>query len=97
MTRETQMPNVSKLVLDILKPHQPNVLEFAEAISTTPGTEAVEAQVVAIDAKTESVIITLQGSDMDFNAIVNAVEKMGGSLHSIDEVLVKSGPADIKA
>ena len=91
------MPSVTRLVLDVLKPHEPNVLEFAKALSATSGTEIVEARVEAIDAKTESVMVTLQGENMIFEAIVEAVESMGGSLHSIDEVRVCAGMDELSS
>ncbi|MBB1438363.1 DUF211 domain-containing protein [Shewanella sp. SG41-4] len=82
------MVNVKRVVLDVLKPHQPNALDFARAIAETGVDYRVKLIVLEIDENTETVQIQLFGSEIDFNTIQSAITNMGGSLHSIDEVEV---------
>jgi hypothetical protein len=82
------MASVRKLVLDVLKPHQPNALEFALQLGDLGGDYRVDLKVLEMDESTETLCVTLEGRALDFPAIQAAVEKMGGAVHSIDEVEV---------
>jgi len=86
---------VKRIVLDVLKPHQPNALEFSQAIAKVGDDYHVHLIVLEVDKNTETIQIELQGSDIDFEAIQDAITSMGGSLHSIDEVEVHN-EADVK-
>jgi uncharacterized protein len=81
---------VKRIVLDVLKPHQPNGLEFAKAIAEHGADYRVTFTVQAVDEKTETVQIIIAGNDIDFDVITEAITNLGGSLHSIDEVEVSS-------
>ena len=82
------MVKVTKLILDILKPHQPNSLEFASALAEQEDEIQVKLIVAAVDEKTESVIVEIEGSDINFEHLVERIKELGGSVHSIDEVQV---------
>jgi hypothetical protein len=82
------MPKTRRLVLDVLKPHQPNALDFSTALANLGKDYRVRMVVTEVDKKTESTIITIEGSDIHFDKIKNVIEKMGASVHSIDEVEV---------
>lgn len=79
---------VKRIVLDILKPHQPNALEFSQAIARTGKDYQVRLTVIEIDEKTETVQLEVEGNAIDFEMIQSAITSMAGSLHSIDEVVV---------
>lgn len=82
------MSKTLRLVLDVLKPHQPNALEFSSALANLGADYRVKLTVTEVDKKTESTIVTIEGADINFDDIKNAIEKMGASVHSIDEVEV---------
>ena len=84
------MVSVKKLVLDVLKPHQPNALEFAETLAAVGSDHRVHLTVLEVDENTETLRVIVQGEMLDFTALQTAIAKMGGSLHSIDEVEVLS-------
>ena len=81
---------VKRIVLDVLKPHQPNGLEFAKAIAEHGVDYRVIFTVQEVDEKTETVQIIIEGHDVDFDAITETIANLGGSLHSIDEIEVTS-------
>lgn len=81
---------VKRMVLDVLKPHQPNALEFSQAIAGVGNDYRVRLTVIEVDEKTETLQVEVQGSAVDFEAIQAIITSMGGSLHSIDEVEVQS-------
>lgn len=83
---------IKRIVLDVLKPHHPNSIEFSSAIAEkSPGTR-VELTVAEVDEKTETVVIVIEGKNLDYDTITAAVENMGGSIHSIDKVEVENEP-----
>jgi len=84
------MVKVKKLVLDILKPHQPNALDFASALAEQASEIQVTVSVVEVDEKTESVVAEIEGDDIDFERLTAHIKELGASVHSIDEVQVVS-------
>lgn len=81
---------VKRLVLDVLKPHQPNALEFSRAIAAVGPDYRVRLTVIEMDENTETLQMVVEGSAIDFDAIQANISEMGGSLHSIDEVEVQN-------
>jgi hypothetical protein len=84
------MISVKKVILDILKPHQPNALEFAKAITAIGADYRVRVTVIEVDEQTESLRLEVRGSAIDFEAIREITTEQGGSVHSIDEVVVRN-------
>lgn len=84
------MTLVKRLVLDILKPHTPNVLEFTRLLAMQ-GELRVRLAVLEMDDKTETLRVEIEGEDIDFERIRQSIAESGASLHSIDEVEVQGG------
>ena len=82
------MISVQRLVLDVLKPHQPNALVFSRAIAALGEDYRVNVRVVEVDEQTETLQMTIEGERLDFERISGAISENGASLHSIDEVSV---------
>ena len=82
---------VKRIELDVLKPHQPNGLEFTSAIAEQSPGARVKLTVIEVDEQTETVVIDIEGQDLRYNEITEAISNMGGTVHSIDEVEVESG------
>lgn len=87
---ESMNTTVKRLVLDILKPHEPNALEFARALAALG--YHVQLRVDEVDEKTESLVVAVEGDDIDFDQVRATINELGGSLHSIDEVEVQGVP-----
>ena len=84
------MVYVKRIVLDVLKPHQPNALDFSQTIAKVGNDYRVHLIVLEMDENTETIQIEVTGEAIDFEAIQAAIKDLGGSLHSIDEVEVQS-------
>lgn len=80
------MAKLKRLVLDVLKPRSPNIIEFARALTALGEDYRVTLRVEEVDDKTESVILHVEGNDLDFDAVQGVIDSLGASLHSIDEV-----------
>ena len=85
------MVSVKRIVLDVLKPHHPNGLEFASSIAERSGARVV-LTVAEVDERTETVVLEIEGEHLQYEAITAAISDLGGSVHSIDEVVVESAP-----
>ena len=81
------MAHVRRLVLDVLKPHDPSILDLAELLSELPGVEAVNISIYEIDRKVENAKITLQGPDIHYDQVLQTIADNGGTIHSLDEVV----------
>ena len=86
------MVAVKRVVLDVLKPHQPNALEFSRTIAAVGPDYRVHLTVLEMDENTETLQMVVEGSAIDFDALQASINAMGGSLHSIDEVEVENAP-----
>jgi hypothetical protein len=50
-----------RLVVDVLKPHQPEITEFAEAVADTDGVEGANATLIETDREVQNIKITMEG------------------------------------
>ena len=75
------------MVLDTLKPHDPSIIELADSLSQLEGVEAVNISIYEMDRKVENAKITIEGSDIQVEAIMSVISDNGGAVHSIDEVV----------
>ena len=91
------MAVIKRVVLDVLKAHQPNALAFASVIADLGYESQVKITVTEVDEKTESVVLVIQGPNIHFEAISELIVQMGASIHSIDEVEVEGRPEVDKA
>jgi len=80
------MGKIRLLVLDVLKPHEPTILNLSRELSKISGVDGVDITVYEIDSKVENVKITIQGPDIHYEKIEEKIEEFGGSIHSIDKV-----------
>ena len=85
------MGQIRKVVIDVLKPHKPSILELANALSDADQKCTVNIKVEEVDEQTETLVVTLSGINIDLEAVSAKIVEMGGSIHSIDEVEVGSG------
>lgn len=80
------MVKIQRIVLDVLKPHSPNGLEFSTQLAEKcPGCR-FNFKVLEVDEKTETVIIVVESESIPYDDVSDAISTMGGSIHSIDEV-----------
>ena len=77
---------IRRLVLDVLKPHKPSVVEVSEALSHLDGVEGVNIIINEIDQQVENAKVIVAGSSIDFDEIRKKLEEFGATIHSIDEV-----------
>ena len=87
--RAAERATITKLVLDVLKPHQPSIVEFAVALTKVKGVERVDSSVVEVDAETETIKVVVEGKDLEVDAIAEKIRDLGGVVHSVDAVVAE--------
>jgi len=80
------MAIVKRVVLDVLKPHKPNALDFASQLADLGSDYQVNLLVQEVDDKTQSIELCIAAERLDFAGIAEQIAALGGSIHSIDEV-----------
>ena len=81
------MAHIRRLVLDTLKPHEPNIIDWAALISEPEGIASVNISIYEVDHKVENAKITIEGDNISFSHVHQLIQELGGTLHSIDEVV----------
>lgn len=80
------MARVRRLVIDVLKPHTPPLLEFTKRVGEVEGVDGVNASLIELDNEVQNVKLTFEGEDVEFESVEAAVERLGGTVHSVDQV-----------
>jgi hypothetical protein len=80
------MGNLRRLVLDVLKPLDPSIVELVQLLADLEGVDGANISIYEIDRRVENAKITIEGHDLRYEAIVSVIEENGGAIHSIDEV-----------
>ena len=84
-----EQPRITHIVLDVLKPHQPPLPEFAAFIGELPGIDRVDVSVVEMDEKTETLRITIDATNIDYEELRSHMAEQGAVIHSVDQVVVE--------
>ena len=77
---------ISRLMLDVLKPHQPSIDVLGAELMKLEFVEGAKIRVEELDEKTASLRIIVQGEDLDLKIITDKLESMNCAVHSVDEV-----------
>jgi hypothetical protein len=80
------MGNLRRLVIDVLKPLEPSIVEMVQILAELPGVDGVNISIYEIDRRVENAKLTVEGQNVPYQQIVQMIEENGGAVHSIDEV-----------
>jgi hypothetical protein len=79
---------MTRIVLDVLKPHEPPIHELASRLVSLQGVDRASVSLAEIDQSTESVKVSIEGTGVAIDSIRKTLEELGAVIHSIDEVSV---------
>ncbi len=80
------MTDLKRLVLDVLKPHHPSIIEISKRLSLVEGVSGVNCTVYEVDQETESIKVTIEGPSINYEQILETIESVGAAIHSVDMV-----------
>lgn len=79
-----KLSEIKRLILDVLKPHNPSIVDVSKRLSSLKGVSGVNCMLEEVDKETDSLKITIEGSDIDYKEVERTLETMGAVIHSID-------------
>jgi len=83
---------IKRLLLDVLKPRESSIIELSKVICSINGIDEVEVIVSEVDSMTETLKVTIKGSQIDFDSIMKVIDKHGVSIKGVDEIsAIKNG------
>jgi hypothetical protein len=77
---------IKRLVLDVLKPHHPSIIDLARKLSVVEGVSGVNCSLQEVDQETESIKITIEGNNVDCDIVEEVIAESGAVIHSVDSV-----------
>jgi hypothetical protein len=80
------LTDIKRIVLDVLKPHNPSIVELSRRLAGLHGVTGVNCTVDEVDQETESLKITVEGTSVDYGKVEAMVRELGGVIHSVDSV-----------
>ena len=80
------MTSIKRVILDVLKPHEPSIIEVAKRLSDLEGISGVNISLEEVDAQTDSIKITIEGTDIDYEQVKKKLSECDAVVHSIDGV-----------
>ncbi|MCK4450929.1 MAG: DUF211 domain-containing protein [Anaerolineae bacterium] len=80
------MGNLRRLVLDVLKPLDPSIVELVQLLADLEGVDGANISIYEIDRRVENAKVTIEGHDLRYEEVASIIEENGGAIHSIDEV-----------
>jgi hypothetical protein len=79
--------NLKRVVLDVVKPTGASSLtSLAEEIARVTGVKSLNITVEEVDSRTEGLLVTVEGDQIDFKKLNEAIDRTGASVHSVDQV-----------
>ncbi len=81
------MAKIRRMVLDIMKPHEPSVIKYSSELANLDGIDGVNLSMVEIDDEVENIKATLEGDNINYGKVEKIIDRLGGSVHSIDKVM----------
>jgi len=76
--------DLKRLVLDVLKPHKPSLIEMSRRLSSLKGVDGVSCVLEEVDQDTESVKVTIEGSSINYEGVEDTLRELGAVIHSVD-------------
>lgn len=84
---------IRRLVFDVLKSYEPNLLELAKCLSSIKGVDGVNVYATEFDQNTENVRVVMEGENIDYKHVQTTVKDCAAEIQRIDEVV--AGRRDI--
>ena len=79
---------VRRILMDALKPRELSIVELAKALGSVDEKAEIEIVVSEVDAKTETLKVTIKGSNIDYKSVSKIMDQYGLSVKGIDEINV---------
>lgn len=89
------MSSIFRVELDVRKPHGVDVVQLATAIAEQGSDYQVRIIADAVDQRSERIQITVEGADLNCDAVGQTITSRGGVVEAITEVGITSSVAGV--
>ena len=80
--------HIRRVLIEALKARETSLVDLSQAICAVNGVEECDIVVTDVDAKTETIKLTVRGANIEYSGIVNILQENGVSVKGVDEVNV---------
>jgi uncharacterized protein len=80
--------HIRRVLIEALKARETSLVDLSQAICSVTGVEECDLVVTDVDAKTETIKLTVRGANIEYNGIVSILQDNGVSIKGVDEVSV---------
>jgi len=80
--------HIRRVLIEALKARETSLVELSQAICSVNGVEECDVVVTDVDAKTETIKLTVRGANIEYSGIVSVLQDNGVSVKGVDEVSV---------
>lgn len=78
---------IRRLILDVMKPHKPTIVDVATTLSRITGVSGVNCMLDEVDRDTDTLKIIIEGINIKYEDVEETLRSMGCVIHSIDSVV----------
>jgi hypothetical protein len=80
--------NIRRLLIEASKPRETSLVDLSKAICSVNGVEECDIVVTDVDARTETVKLTVRGPNIGYDEIMKIMRDSGMSIKGVDEISV---------
>jgi len=80
--------DIRRLLIEADKPRETSTLELTQALCSVNGVDECDLVVTDVDARTETVKLTIKGPHINYSDLKKAMDDNGIAIKGIDEVNV---------
>ena len=80
--------DIRRLLIEAVKPRETSTLDLTQALCTVNGVEECELVVTDVDARTETVKLTIKGPNINYTELKKAMDDNSLAVKGVDEVNV---------
>jgi hypothetical protein len=88
--------DIRRLLIEAVKPRDTSSLELTQALCSVQWVEECELVVTDVDARTETVRLTIKGPDIDYPELKKAMDENSLAIKGLDEVNVAKARKPLK-
>lgn len=80
--------HIRRVLIEALKARETSLVELSQAICSVNGIDECDIVVTDVDAKTETVKLTVRGTNIEYSGLLSILQENGVSVKGVDEVNV---------
>jgi hypothetical protein len=80
--------HIRRVLIEALKSRETPLVDLSQAICSVDGADECDMIVTDVDARTETIKLTVKGSDIEYDELSKVLQEHGISIKGVDEISV---------